>query len=181
MATPPPGSPSASTGDGHAADPSRLERRSGPQRCACVCRPSGTPGGPPAAHKANGGRGGPPPAAGGEATHLSAAPPLPSAEPQPLPQAPPTPRKPASHSSHPGIQISSLPQMGASKPSTSSPLQSLVLWTPPQLTGASRAPWISPQGSAAPSHQTAAEGFHVSIASGSPRLGRTGGLSPSQP
>lgn len=55
----------------HAADPSRLKRKSSPPPCACLRRPSGTPGGPPAAHKASRRLGGPPRAAGSEATHLS--------------------------------------------------------------------------------------------------------------
>lgn len=60
----------------------------------------GDRGGPPAAHKAGRSLGGPPRAAGGEATRLPAAAPLPSAELPPQPAW--TPRKPAAAAPIPG-------------------------------------------------------------------------------
>lgn len=65
MATPATGKPPprAQGALRHAADPSRLARRCGPRAGACLGRPWGAPGRPPAAHKARQSRGGLPRAA----------------------------------------------------------------------------------------------------------------------
>lgn len=109
---------------GHAADPSRLKRKSSPPPYACLRRPSGTPGGPPAAHKASRRLGGPR-AAGSGATHLSgrSAPSLPGS---PSPGCPDTSQSRIPFP--PYWENFLLPLDGsnrAKKPSPSSPLQSL--------------------------------------------------------
>ena len=129
----------------HAADPSRLKRKSSPPPCACLRRPSGTPSGPPAAHKASRRLGGPPRAAGREATHLSGRS-APSLSGSPSPGCPDT-----SQSRIPfppywetdflppldGREREAIPFLPSSEP----------LLNPTQVTGAPRAPWMSPQGS----------------------------------
>lgn len=104
--------------------PSRLKRKSSLPPYACLRRPSGTPGRPPAAHKASRRLGGPL-AAGNGATHLSgrSAPSLPGS---PFPGCPDTSQSRIPFP--PYWENFLLPLDGsnrAKKPSPSSPLQSL--------------------------------------------------------
>lgn len=168
MATPTTGKPppQARGAPGRAADPSRRALRNVPRLDACLGRPPGTPGGPPAAHKAS--------RIGGGACLCSLSPPgqghptPPSAEPPSRPAASParphtsTPRKPAASSPQTGKQTCSRLQMGVHKPSSPCPpLEHLLSWAAPpadrSVLGTSDQ---DPQGSSAHlARQAAAGGF----------------------
>lgn len=172
MATPTTGKPppQAHGAPGHAADPSRPARRNVPRLGACLSRPPGTPGRPPAAHKASWIRGGSPRAA----PHLPGQGHPPSGPPHlslrralsracPLHTQPVlTPHKPAASSPHTRKQTCSLLQTGVHKPSfPCSPLEHLLSWaTPPADRSVPGTSNEDPQGSSAHhSRQAAAGGF----------------------